>query len=113
MAGIEDVLKGNVVTGLAIGIGAAILAPVVAPLVASVGKPVAKSLIKSGILLFEKGQETFAELGEVMEDLVAEAKAELEGMGSAAGMAAGAETTTVSEGEVIQASDAAPGPDTA
>lgn len=109
MAGIEDVFKGNIVTGLAIGIGAAILAPIVTPLLASVGKPVAKSLIKSGILLFEKGQETFAELGEVMEDLVAEAKAELEGMGSAAGAVADSETTTVSEGEVIQASDAAPG----
>jgi hypothetical protein len=109
MAGIEDVFKGNVVTGLAIGIGAAIIVPVVVPLLASVGKPVAKSLIKSGILLFEKGQETFAELGEVMEDLVAEAKAELDGMGSAPGTVVDADTTTVSEGEVIQASDVAPG----
>jgi hypothetical protein len=73
----DDVLKGNVVTGLAIGIGAAVLGPTVLPVLASVAKPVAKAAIKGGIVLFEKGKETFAEMGEVVEDLVAEAKAEL------------------------------------
>ena len=70
-------LKGNVVTGLAIGIGAAILAPVIIPLAASIFKPLAKATIKGGITLYEKGQEMVAEAGEVVEDLVAEAKAEL------------------------------------
>jgi hypothetical protein len=73
----DDVLKGNVVTGLAIGIGAAILGPTVLPVLASVAKPVAKAAIKGGLVLFEKGKETFAEMGEVVEDLVAEAKSEL------------------------------------
>jgi hypothetical protein len=44
---------------------------------ASVAKPVAKAAIKGGLVLFEKGKETFAEMGEVVEDLVAEAKAEI------------------------------------
>lgn len=70
-------LKGNIVTGVAIGIGAAILAPVVIPVVASVAKPLAKAAIKSGLLMYEKSKETFSELGEMFEDVVAEAKAEI------------------------------------
>lgn len=77
MAGIDDILKGNMSKTLALGVGAIVLAPVVIPALASVSRPLAKAAIKSGIILFEKGRETFAEFGEVMEDLVAEAKAEV------------------------------------
>lgn len=73
----DNGLKGNVVTGLAIGIGAAVLGPTVLPVLASVAKPVAKAAIKGGLVLFEKGRETFAEVSEVVEDLVAEVKAEI------------------------------------
>ena len=83
MAGVDDLFKGNIVTGLAVGVGIAILAPLVTPILVSVGKPLAKSMIKTGMLLYEKGRETAAELGEVFEDLVAEAKVELEGAGPA------------------------------
>jgi hypothetical protein len=38
----------------------------------------AKAAMKSGILLFEKGKETVAELSETVEDLWAEANAEVE-----------------------------------
>jgi capsid protein len=41
-------------------------------------KPAAKAAIKGGLVLYEKGKETFAEVGEVVEDIVAEAKAELD-----------------------------------
>lgn len=91
MAGIDDLWKGNAVTGLAIGIGAAVIAPLLAPILASVGKPVAKSVIKTGILFYEKGRETAAELGEVFDDLVAEVRAELQAS-HAAGALAVAET---------------------
>ncbi len=74
---LDNGLKGNVVTGLAIGIGAAILAPTVLPAVANAAKPLIKAAIKSGIIIFEKGKETAAELGEVFEDIVAEAKSEM------------------------------------
>ena len=77
MALFDDVLKGNVVTGLAIGIGAVVLAPVVIPVAAQIVKPLAKAAIKGGIVLYEKGRETIAEMGEVVEDLIAEAKAEM------------------------------------
>jgi F0F1-type ATP synthase membrane subunit b/b' len=70
-------LKGNILTGLAIGIGASVLAPVVIPVLANVVKPLAKAALKGGIVLYERGLETFAETKEVVEDLIAEAKAEL------------------------------------
>lgn len=75
---IQDLFKGDSGKGLAIGLGAAILAPVVLPLVASAAKPVARALIKTGIIMYEKGREAMAECGEVFDDLVAEARAEIE-----------------------------------
>lgn len=78
MAILDDVLKGNILGGLAIGIGAAIVGPVVLPVIAGIAKPLAKGAIKSGLLLFEKWKETVAEMSEVFEDIVAEAKAEIE-----------------------------------
>ncbi len=78
---IEDMLKGNLALGLAVGVGAVMLAPILAPVVASIAKPLAKSAIKTGLILYEKGRETSAELSEVLEDLVAEARAELAGTG--------------------------------
>jgi len=77
MAIFGDGLKGNIVTGLGIGIGMAVLGPVLIPVVASIAKPLAKAVIKGGVLLYEKGREAVAEAGEVVEDLVAEAKEEL------------------------------------
>jgi polyhydroxyalkanoate synthesis regulator phasin len=70
-------MKGNLLSGLAIGVGAAILAPVVIPLVASIAKPLAKGVLKGGILVYEKGREVVSEVTEVVEDLAAEAKSEL------------------------------------
>jgi predicted DNA-binding antitoxin AbrB/MazE fold protein len=45
--------------------------------VAGVGKPLAKAAIKGGIVLYEKSKGVIAEVGETLEDIVAEAKAEL------------------------------------
>ena len=73
----DDFFKGNIAAGLAIGLGAVVLGPIVLPILAGAGKPMAKAAIKGGIALFEKGKETAAEFGEVFEDIVAEAKAEL------------------------------------
>jgi hypothetical protein len=78
MALFDNLLEGGAARGLAIGIGAAVLVPIALPVLATVGKPVARAAIKTGILMYEKGRETVAEFTEVMEDLVAEAKADLE-----------------------------------
>ena len=75
---IEDFFKSDVGKGLALGIGAAILAPVILPMVAQAARPLARAAIKSGIILYGKGREAIAELGEVVEDLMAEAQVEME-----------------------------------
>jgi hypothetical protein len=89
----DNGLKGNIVTGLAIGIGSSILAPVVIPVLASVVKPMAKAAIKGGFLLYQKGREVAAEAQEVVEDLVAETRAELEEAESGAMAATGVNGT--------------------
>ena len=58
---------------LAIGMGITFLAPTVLPL----AKPLAKTLIKGGVTLYEKTKVAIAETGEVIGDIVAEAKAEV------------------------------------
>jgi hypothetical protein len=62
---------------VAIGAAAVLLAPVILPVVASVLKPVAKGVIKGGILAFEGAKVALAETKETIEDLTAEAQAEI------------------------------------
>jgi hypothetical protein len=62
----------NPLRTVALGVGAMVLAPTVLPLL----KPVAKATIKTGVTLYEKTKGAIAETGEVIGDLVAEAKAE-------------------------------------
>lgn len=83
--------KGNIVTGLAIGIGSAILAPIVIPALAGAAKPLAKAAIKGGLVLYDKSKETFAEVYEMVDDLIAEAKAEAEAEAAVAAGAAAAD----------------------
>jgi hypothetical protein len=64
-------------TGVAIGLGVLLLVPAIAPGVATVVRPIAKASIKGGIMLFEKALEFIAEAKESVEDLAAEAHAEL------------------------------------
>jgi|GEM_PF-661419 hypothetical protein len=72
-----EVMEDNVgATGLGIGLGAMIMSPTVFNAVAKVVKPVAKAMIRGGIIFYERGKEVLAEVKEVGEDLVAEAKAE-------------------------------------
>src|SRR6266404_588186 len=75
MALIEDMFKGNLATGLAVGIGAVLLGPTVIEAVGSVLRPTAKAVIKGGLVFYG---ETLSEVGEMAIDLLAEARAELE-----------------------------------
>jgi hypothetical protein len=70
--------KGNILGGLAIGIGSAVLAPVVIPILSRTAKPLTKAAIKGALLMYEKGKEKVAEAQEVVEDLMAEARSELD-----------------------------------
>jgi hypothetical protein len=75
MALIEDMFKGNAVTGLAVGVAALFLGPTLLPTIGRVLRPAAKTAIKGGIMLY---RETVAGIGELTTDLVEEAKSELE-----------------------------------
>jgi hypothetical protein len=72
MALLEDLFRGNVLTGVAVGLGVFLLGPTVL-------RPAAKAVIKGGMLAYQG----LAELGETASDLVAEARAELEQQGDA------------------------------
>lgn len=73
----DDVLEGGVGSGLVVGAVAALLAPVAAPVL----RPVVKSVFKAGVLTYDTGRETFWRAAEAAEDLVAEARAELDDRG--------------------------------
>ena len=73
MALIEDIFKGNLATGLAVGVGAIIFGPTVIQTVGSILRPAAKTLIKGSMIFY---RETLGEIGEIASDLVAEARAE-------------------------------------
>ena len=74
MALLEDMFKGgNIVTGLAIGVGAAVVAPAIVPAL----RPFAKAVIKAGLVAYDQGRVALAELNERTGDIVAEARAEL------------------------------------
>lgn len=66
-------------TGIALGAAVVLLAPVVAPAVAGILKSIAKAGIKGGLILYEKGKVLAEEAKESMEDLAAEARAEMSG----------------------------------
>ena len=64
--------------GFGLGVAAAVLLREVFPAFKGVGRPLAKATVKSGIVLLERSKETIAHWNEVFEDLVVEAKTELE-----------------------------------
>lgn len=68
--------KAGLITGLAFSLVAALLAPVFRPALSRWGRPIAKGVIKSGLEAYDVTRERFAEIGEHVEDLVAEAQFE-------------------------------------
>jgi len=82
MAGVGDFLKSDIAKGLAIGVGVAVTVPIALAALSGVGRPFTRALLKSGMILVEKGRESVAEVGEVIEDMVAEAKVEMHDMHS-------------------------------
>jgi hypothetical protein len=64
--------------GFAAGVGISVVTPLVLTALATVARPAARAAIKAGLVLYERGREKVAEVSEVIEDLVAEAQAELE-----------------------------------
>ena len=78
---IEDLTKNGTPMGIVIGIGATVLATALVPALpalARAARPTARAAIKSGLLLAEKGREFISEASEELEDILAEARAELQ-----------------------------------
>ena len=74
MAILEDALKGgNIVTGLAIGLGAVVIAPLAIPML----RPLTKTVLKAGLVAYDQARVAMAELNEQASDLVAEARSEM------------------------------------
>jgi hypothetical protein len=73
------VTLGNAVSlrNVAIGAGVVLLAPAAISLIGTLMRPIAKAAIKSGLMVYDKGREIAAEAQESIEDLTAEAKAEM------------------------------------
>jgi len=69
--------KGSFLTGLLIGAGAALTVAALVPGIGEAARPRARSAIKAGLRAYEKGRVAMAEFGEMTEDMVAEAKADL------------------------------------
>ncbi|OKH29325.1 DUF5132 domain-containing protein [Chroogloeocystis siderophila] len=59
------------------GLTAVILAPMIFPAATLVSHPLTQSVLKESIILAEKVQEKTAQIEEILDDLVAEARAEL------------------------------------
>jgi hypothetical protein len=93
MALIEDLFKGNVVTGVVIGVAALVLGPTLFPTVGRVLRPAAKTVIKGGIMLY---RETVGAIGELTTGLVEEATRELE-QGGTQPTAAGSSSAALRE----------------
>ena len=71
--------KGLTAGNLAIGAGVVLLAPVVLPIVGSVAKPLVKGIIKGALVTYEGARVALAETKESLEDITAEARAEIAG----------------------------------
>jgi hypothetical protein len=89
MSLVEDMFKGgNIVTGLAIGLGVVVVGPVVLPVL----RPIAKSVIKAGLIAYDQGRVALTELNERTGDLVGEARSEMARLGGESEVAEAAET---------------------
>jgi hypothetical protein len=77
MALLEDVF-GNGVGGPATVVGAVVLGSLLLPAAAGAARPVVKMAIKGGIMAYGQWREALAGVGAIVNETVAEARAELE-----------------------------------
>ena len=75
MAILEDLTKGPV--PVLVGLGVAVAAPNIIPAIASGLRPLAKVVVKSTLSLVDAVKEGITEVGEQVNDLVAETRAEM------------------------------------
>ena len=88
--------------GIGYSVAVAVLLPMAVPIVVRAAGPVARAVGKTGVAFYEKGREMAAELGEVVDDLVAETKAEF-AVSAVALDEAGEETIDLQQPDLNQA----------
>lgn len=64
--------------GFTVGLATAAALPVLIPVARDVGRPLLKSLLKHGLLGLDRAQTALASAGETVQDIVAEARAEVD-----------------------------------
>ena len=67
---------GIISVGITLGLAAVVLTPIVLPVMTRTARPLARAVIKTGLILYERGCEAVAEAQEVIEDALAEVRAE-------------------------------------
>ena len=69
-------LNGDFLRGFAVGVGVAVVIPLAAVAVLVGRKPLGRALSRGCGMLSEKAREAVAEAGEIIEDLIAETRAD-------------------------------------
>ena len=72
---LEGMVEGGALTGVAVGAGVLLLAPGLLPAIGRALRPIAVGAIKTGMTVYNQAAST---VRETTEDLVAEARAELD-----------------------------------
>lgn len=67
----------SMASGIAMGVGFFVLAPVAARVLSGAGRPLLKETMKGGMYLYQQGRTMLAEARETLEDISAEARAEM------------------------------------
>ncbi|MGD8976546.1 MAG: DUF5132 domain-containing protein [Gammaproteobacteria bacterium] len=70
--------NGDFFKGFALGVAVAVAVPVVAIAVLTGGRPLARAASRGAGMLADKAREAAAETGEIIEDLIAESRADLD-----------------------------------
>jgi hypothetical protein len=69
--------KNRLLVGVGLGLALAGVARQLAPAFRGLGRPLAKAAVKSTLMMMDRGRLRAAELQETLEDLAAEARAEM------------------------------------
>lgn len=89
MSLLNNSLRGNVVAGLAIGVGALLVVPVAVRALSRILRPVAEGAITGGAFLYEKGMEVAAGTWDSVSHMMAEAHSEISASKAPAAQAVG------------------------
>lgn len=84
---IEDLFKGNVAAGLAVGVGALLLGPQIG----RIARRAAKTALKGGIMVYDKGADAVGQLNVGVHDLIDETRLEMMDKGRKEGEPSGSE----------------------